>query len=56
MGLGPEAIGAMSMFQLSAYVAGWNASQGAGKPEAPTDDEFDAMLIASAERDMRGCG
>jgi len=46
----------MSLFQLSAYVTGWNKSHGDGKPEPPTDDEFDAMLVASAERDLKASG
>ena len=47
-------IGEMSLFQLSAYVAGWNKANGDGKPPPPTVEEFDAMLAASAERDLRG--
>lgn len=43
----------MSLFQLSAYVDGWNKANGDGKPAAPSDDEFEAMLIASAEKDLR---
>lgn len=43
----------MSLFQLSAYVAGWNKAHGDGKPEPMSDDEFDRLLIASAERDLR---
>lgn len=46
-------IGEMSLFQLSAYVAGWNKANGDGKPPPPTVEEFDALLVASAERDMR---
>lgn len=49
-------IGSMSLFQLCAYVAGWNKANGGDKPDAPTDDEFDAMLMASAERDAMRCG
>lgn len=41
----------MSLFQFSAYVQGWNRSQGGDKPAAMTDDEFDALLMASADRD-----
>lgn len=44
----------MSLFQFSAYVQGWNKAQGGDKPAAMTDDEFDEMLAASAERDARG--
>lgn len=43
----------MSLFQLSACVEGWNKAHGDGKAPPPTDDEFDAMLVASAERDLR---
>lgn len=41
----------MSLFQFVAYVDGWNKANGDDKPNAPTDDEFDAMVMASAERD-----
>lgn len=53
MGLAPDDVGGMSLYQLSAYVAGWNRAQGDGRPEAPTDDEFERMLMASAEMDLR---
>lgn len=43
----------MSLFQFSAYVQGWNKAQGGDKQEAPTEDEFEAMLVESAERDAR---
>ena len=46
----------MSLFQMSAYVAGWNRAQGGDKPTAPTDDEFDALLAASAEMDLKARG
>lgn len=44
----------MSLFQLSAYVAGWNAANGGDKPAPPSDEEFDAMLAASDALDARG--
>ncbi len=40
----------MSLFQLSAYVAGWNKANGDGKPAPMSDDEFDALLAASDAR------
>lgn len=43
MGFTPAEVGRMSLWQLSACVDGWNRAHGDGKPEAPTDAEFEAM-------------
>jgi hypothetical protein len=42
------------MWQFAACVDGWNKAHG-GEPklEAPSDDEFDAMIEASAEAEAR---
>jgi hypothetical protein len=36
----------MSLWQFSACVEGWNKANGDGRPDAPTDDEFDAAVAA----------
>jgi hypothetical protein len=43
-----------SFWQFAACVDGWSRVHGAEpKPEPPGDDEFDAMLDASAELEAR---
>ncbi|MFG1465264.1 hypothetical protein V5F77_20480 [Xanthobacter sp. DSM 24535] len=34
----------MSLFQFNAVIDGWNQAHGEGKPDGPSDAEFDAML------------
>lgn len=42
------------MWQFAAAVDGWNKVHGGEpQPEAPADDEFDAMIEASAELEAR---
>lgn len=36
----------MSLWQFSACVEGWNKVHGDSRPDAPTDDEFDAAVAA----------
>lgn len=41
----PEQVGQMSLYQFAAVVEGFNKANGGGdSTEAPSDDEFDAML------------
>ena len=47
----------VSLDGFAAAVDGWNRVHGAEpKPEAPSDEEFDAMLEASAELEARRNG
>jgi len=44
----------LSFWQFAACVDGWNTAHGGEpKPEAPSNDEFDAMIEASAEAEAR---
>jgi hypothetical protein len=53
--MAPDAVDRCSFWQFAACVDGWNRVHGAEpKPEAPSDAEFDAMLEASAELEVRG--
>lgn len=37
----------MSLFQLSAVVDGWAKANGDGRPAAPSEADFDAMVAMS---------
>jgi len=50
----PADVDACSIYQFAACVDGWNKVHGSEpKAEAPSDDEFDAMLEASAEHEAK---
>jgi hypothetical protein len=50
----PDVVDRCSFWQFAAAVDGWNRVHGAEpKPEAPSDDEFDAMIEASADAEAR---
>lgn len=45
MGFAPDAVDAMSLWQLAACVDGWRRANGGDeKPPPPTAEEHDAML------------
>lgn len=45
MGFSPRAVDAMSFWEFSACVGGWNRAQGGEESvEPPTTDEYDDML------------
>lgn len=46
MGLTPEQVGEMSVWQFAAVVDGWNNAQGGSRPAYPTDDDFDRAMAA----------
>lgn len=46
----------MSLFQFSACADGWTKAHGDGKPEPPSDAEFEALLERSAEISARHLG
>lgn len=44
MGFNPDELYAMSVWEYSACIKGWNKAHGGDKPEPPTEDEFDKVL------------
>ena len=50
----PDQVDHCSLWQFAAAVDGWNRAHGAEpKATAPSDDEFDRMVDAAAEREAR---
>lgn len=45
--MGIAHVGALSLGEWSAVVKAWNRAHGDGKPDAPSDDEFDRAVMAA---------
>jgi len=45
--MGLADVGELSLGEWSAILRAWNRAHGDGKPEAPSDDEFDRAVMAA---------
>lgn len=45
--MGIADVGHLSLGEFSAYSRQWAAAHGHGKPQAPTEDEFEAAILAA---------
>ena len=45
--MGIQAVGGLSLGEWAAILAAWNRAHGDGKPDAPSDDEFDRAVLAA---------
>jgi hypothetical protein len=44
MGFTPAEVDAMSLWEFSASIEGWNKARGDGKPLPPSEEEYDEII------------